>query len=812
MSPSAASVPPNERSGRDLRPARARAGYVVAVVAVALLYIASGKLGLDLAFESHSVTAIWPPTGIALAALILGGYRLWPAVALGALLTNVDTGVPAITVAGITCGNTLEALAGTYLLRRVGFRPSFPRVRDVFSLVVFGAALSTLVSASIGVTSLLLGDAIPFAHAGSVWRTWWLGDMGGDLIVAPALLVAATHYPFTRAPGRVLEAVCLAVALAGTSVFVFSQSTSITYVVFPLLTWAALRFWQPGATFGSLLVASIAVAFTANGQGPFAMSGPDDRLLLAQTFVAVAGVTALVLAVVTSARRRAERVQRRIAQTLQQVSDVALAQRDLDSLVDELTEWITSLVAPGRATLLEPTAEGGYAARGSSGLEAGDRDALETLAARVAIQQSLVAQDPDADDRPLTLGVPLRASGEVAGVLVVSRTGSAGFSEEEIQLIGLAAERASLAIDRARVFEREHRIAETLQRSLLPERLPELPGLEVAARYLPAAAGADVGGDWYDCVPLRDGSMALVMGDVVGRGVDAAALVGKLRNALLAYALEGHPAAEVVARLNRFMFDADERPMATLLYTVYRPGADTLEIVSAGHPPPLVRGPNGTVSELSIAPSVPLGAYSDTRFDSVTVPLERGSMLALYTDGLVERRQVPIDAGIGVLAGVLAAANGSADRACEDVVARLVGGAGAADDVAVLVLRVPERSPDRLTLQLPARAESLAMMRRALRQWFSDHAVSSQIGDAALLTSGEAASNAVEHAGTASFELDASIQSGVLELEVRDHGRWRPPRGEGRGRGMHIVEQVADSVEIRRTDSGTMVCIRHVLG
>jgi serine phosphatase RsbU (regulator of sigma subunit)/anti-sigma regulatory factor (Ser/Thr protein kinase) len=606
--------------------------------------------------------------------------------------------------------------------------------------------------------------------------------------------------------------VCLAGALAGTSVFVFSQSTSITYAVFPLLAWAALRFWQPGAAFGSLLVASIAVAFTANGQGPFAMSGPDDRLLLAQTFVAVAGVTALLLAVVTSARRRAEQAERRIAQTLQQVSDVALAQQDLDPLVDQLTERIGSLVAPGRATLLEPSAEGGYATRGSTGLEAGDLDALQTLAGRVAKQQSLVAEDPDAERRPRTLGVPLWSGGGVAGVLVVGRAGAAGLSEEEIQLIGLAAERASLAIDRARVFEREHRIAEALQRSLLPERLPELPGLDVAARYLSASGGADVGGDWYDCVPLREDGVAFVMGDVVGRGVTAAALVGKLRNALLAYALDGHPAPEVVTRLNRFMFDGRERPMATLLYTVYRPRADTLEIVSAGHPPPLVRRPGGTVAELKIAPSAPLGAFSDTRFESVTVPLERGSMLVLYTDGLVERRQVPIGAGIGVLASVLEAANGSADRVCEDVVARLVGGAGAADDVAMLMLRVPERAPDRLTLQLPARAESLAAMRRALRQWFSDHAVSSEIGDAALLTSGEAASNAVEHAGTASFELDASIQSRVLELEVRDHGRWRPPRGEGRGRGMHIMEQMAYSVDIRRTDSGTTVRIRHVLG
>jgi hypothetical protein len=187
----------------------------------------------------------------------------------------------------------------------------------VVYLVVFGATLSTMVSASVGVASLLAGDAVVFDHVPSVWRTWWLGDMGGDLIVAPALLIAAAHRSFTRAPGRAIEAIALAVALAGTSVLVFSQSTPVTYVIFPLMAWAALRFLQPGAAAASLLVASIAVAFTANGDGPFATSGPDARLLLAQTFVAVAAVTSLVMAIVTNARHRAEETQRKIAQTLQ---------------------------------------------------------------------------------------------------------------------------------------------------------------------------------------------------------------------------------------------------------------------------------------------------------------------------------------------------------------------------------------------------------------------------------------------------------------------------------------------------------------
>jgi serine phosphatase RsbU (regulator of sigma subunit) len=244
---------------------------------------------------------------------------MWPAVALGALLTNVNTGISAGTVLGITLGNTLEALVGAYLLLRVaGFRPSLQRVKDVFSLVAFGAVISTMVSATIGVTSLVLGGSIDLSDFPSVWRTWWLGDMGGDLIVAPALLVAITHWPYDRAPGRLLEAFALTVSLGTVSVLIFTQETGLTYLFFPFLIWAALRFWQPGAAWASLLVAAVAVTFTANGEGPFASSGPDERLLLAQTLVAVTGVAALVLAALASEHLRAERAMREIAGTLQE--------------------------------------------------------------------------------------------------------------------------------------------------------------------------------------------------------------------------------------------------------------------------------------------------------------------------------------------------------------------------------------------------------------------------------------------------------------------------------------------------------------
>ena len=282
---------------------------VVATLAVAAVYYGAAKFGLTLAYANGSVTAVWPPTGIALAALLLGGYRLWPGVALGAFLANAWTDVPLGTALGITVGNTLEALAGAYLLRRfAGFRPQLERVRDVVALALCGGILSTLVSATIGVASLWLGTDLAGDQIASTWRVWWLGDLAGDLIVAPFVLVAVLHLRSgLRPPERLGEATLLAVALAGLSLLAFSQSTPVSYIVFPCLIWAAFRFRQVGATAASLFVAGVAVTFTVNGEGPFVQGSRDDSLLLSQTFVSVAALTALLIAAVTTERARAER-------------------------------------------------------------------------------------------------------------------------------------------------------------------------------------------------------------------------------------------------------------------------------------------------------------------------------------------------------------------------------------------------------------------------------------------------------------------------------------------------------------------------
>ena len=272
---------------------------------IAAAYFGAARLGLALAFENSSITAVWPPTGIALAGLVLWGFRFWPAVALGAFLANSWTGLPLVSTLGITVGNTLEALVGAYLLVRVAqFRPSLDRVRDVFALVTFAAVGSTMVSATVGVTSLWIGGETTAGELAYDWQLWWLGDMGGDLIVAPLLFILATTSFLKPPPRRVLEGSVLVLFLFTTVGVAFSQETQVAYLVFPLLAWAVLRFGRLSAASAAFTVAAASIWFTARGVGPFAQGSPDDNLLLAQTFVGVAAAMSLLMAAFVAERSR----------------------------------------------------------------------------------------------------------------------------------------------------------------------------------------------------------------------------------------------------------------------------------------------------------------------------------------------------------------------------------------------------------------------------------------------------------------------------------------------------------------------------
>jgi integral membrane sensor domain MASE1/anti-sigma regulatory factor (Ser/Thr protein kinase) len=361
-------------------------------IALALVYFGSAKLGLALAFSNESVTAIWPPTGIALAALVLWGRGLWPGVLLGAFLANVTTDVPVYTAAGIAAGNTLEAVVGAWLLERVGFRPTLVRLRDIFALVVLGAVVSTAVSATIGVASLSVGDSLSESTL-TTWRLWWVGDMGGDLLIASAIFVLVTHWPYRDLPGTAAEAVALIVALIGIELLVFSADVPATYLAFPFIVWAALRFLQPGVTVAALAFAIIAVSFTGNESGPFFRRSGDDGLLLAQSFSAIVGLTGLILASVTYQRRRAERRAQHLAHDLQ-----------------------AELLPPQLPEIPEFQAAGWYRA-GAQGQEAGGDfyDVFETSGGRwVAVIGDVCGKGPEAASLTALARYTLRAVGRQA--------------------------------------------------------------------------------------------------------------------------------------------------------------------------------------------------------------------------------------------------------------------------------------------------------------------------------------------------------------------------------------------------------------
>jgi PAS domain S-box-containing protein len=363
------------------------------------------------------------------------------------------------------------------------------------------------------------------------------------------------------------------------------------------------------------------------------------------------------------------------------------------------------------------------------------------------------------------------------------------------------------------VYEREHRIAETLQRSLLPERLPPVEGLAMAARYLPGARGAAIGGDWYDVLERPDGRVALVVGDVAGHGLRAAASMGQLRNAFRAYGLVEASPAQVVARINRLVMSGVEQVMATVLYLVLDRETGEVAFSAAGHPPPLVIGPDGA-RFLEGGRSVPIGAADPAVFRESTAILPPGSALLLYTDGLVERRDTPLETRLEQLAEAAGTAGDELGELCEHVIEQVLGDADPGDDVAILAVRALPVADTEISLTLPAEPGSLAQLRRRLARFLHATGASEIEQYEITLTICEAAGNAIEHAygpGDATYEVEVRFDEGELTAVVRDAGSWRDRRGEHRGRGLRIIEDLMDDVAVERADGGTLVRMRRRL-
>lgn len=324
-----------------------------ATLALAAVYFAAGKFGLSLAFVNVSASAVWPPTGIALAALLIWGQRLWPAIFLGAFLVNVTTGefLSPLLIAkslGIAAGNTLEALTGAWLTRRcaAGIK-AFDRSRNVFRFLAFAAIPSTVVSPTIGVSTVCLTHFGEWNAFGPIWLTWWLGDLVGDVIIAPLLIIWLTHSVRFK-PGRLFEASVALIVLLGASHAIFLEGISLGaanqfkyLTVLPLL-WAAVRFRQHGAITCAFIVTSIALWGALHGLGPFATPDPNRSLLYLQAFTGTMTIAALVTAAAISERRRAEQrlqVQDAVSRLLAESPTLADATPRIVQAFCELGGW-----------------------------------------------------------------------------------------------------------------------------------------------------------------------------------------------------------------------------------------------------------------------------------------------------------------------------------------------------------------------------------------------------------------------------------------------------------------------------------------
>jgi serine phosphatase RsbU (regulator of sigma subunit)/anti-sigma regulatory factor (Ser/Thr protein kinase) len=413
---------------------------------------------------------------------------------------------------------------------------------------------------------------------------------------------------------------------------------------------------------------------------------------------------------------------------------------------------------------------------------------------------------------------PLGASRRVHGVLLLGWRTAQALEPEDRAFAGTFASQCGQALDRAIRYESERTIAETLQQSVLPQALPDVDGVTFAARYLPGEAGVDVGGDWYDAFALPDGRIALVVGDVVGKGVQAAATMGQLRNSLRAFASEHDDPGEVVRRLSRMVDALPDAPFATLAYLVLDVSGRHCSYVVAGHPPPLVVDASGTAAYLEGGRSLPLGVDGDAQVEVAEAALETGTTIVLYTDGLVERRDASLDEGFELVRETAGSVIAGPDTLIDHILRGAFGDAEREDDVAMLVVRLEPLGTEALHLRLPADDEGLRRMRATLGEWLGELGARPDVRHDLLLAAWEACANAVEHAqgpSAATFSLHADHEDEVVRIRIADTGRWRVPgtfpSAAERGLGLPLMRGLMDRVDIVHAADGTVVVLERRL-
>jgi putative methionine-R-sulfoxide reductase with GAF domain len=387
---------------------------------------------------------------------------------------------------------------------------------------------------------------------------------------------------------------------------------------------------------------------------------------------------------------------------IQSITDVELSHLGAQDLLLELIERTRDILrADTAAVLLLDFSSGELVATAAAGLEEEVRQGVRIpvgrgFAGRIAAEHQPVILDHVDHTTVLNpilwakgihalMGVPLIAGGKVIGVLHVGSLAPRDFTSDDVELLQLAADRAATAVQ-SLIMREDQIAAAALQRSLLPSALPATDGGRLAARYVPGEGA--VGGDWYDVFALPSGQLGVVIGDVTGSGLRAAVIMGRMRSALRAYALETPDPAEVLAKLDAKMQHFEPGALATVAYAVFDPGMGRARVCLAGHYPPIVAVPGQAAELAGVAAGVLIGAAPGARRSVTTLQLTPGTLVCFYTDGLIERRHQAIDYGLARLCRAVTAQ--SPDAACAAVMSAMVGSNPVRDDIALLMI---QRSP-----------------------------------------------------------------------------------------------------------------------
>jgi signal transduction histidine kinase len=524
LSPTLAASVPDDRSLVERFDAWKRTGigrlalYGIMVGAVAGLYYGAGRAGLHLAYLHGTVTALWPPVGVGVAALVILGPGIWPGIVIGDLLL-ADFSTPWGTILGQTVGNTLEVVVAAVLFRQLTQkRIALERVWDVLALVAC-AALGTLISAVFGVVSLRLGDVIKADEFGSVFRTWWLGDFSGALVFTPLILVWAARRTWRMPRMKLTEAVLLVTVLI-VLIEVPSQP-DVPYIVFPALIWAALRFGPFGAATALAITSSLTVWNTAHGSGPFVRASITHSVLASQLFVAVAALTSLILAAVTAERAASEHAQQALTDeqtALRRIATLVAGEAASDRVFEQVTVEAAQTLGASAASLARfdgdgtVTFVGGWSDTGRLAFPVGSRVPVDETGVLAEIRKTgrperiddYEGRAPEIVERLSSFGygsasaAPIRVGGQVWGALVAAAPRDeplapgaerrlADFAELVAQALANADAYRKLAASRVRIVEAADTERRRLERNLHDGAQQRLVSLALQLRLIKAS-------------------------------------------------------------------------------------------------------------------------------------------------------------------------------------------------------------------------------------------------------------------------------------------------------------------------------------